>query len=216
MFKKPRLTFAIIGGLSTGVIIAVILFYTVIKTDSTESPQPETQNQEEPTPTPVVPSASKESYADEAGFTFSYPSDVVVEKKDLAKADYSRLQMTSSRAKGSIDIQASDTTEKTVDAWLKENKAEATESASTPVKLGHVDAKELKSDDSLSLVALEKGVVFTITAQSDTDFAYWEKVYRVIVDSFTFTLPEEDTSAAPAPAQDTSGGIMFEGEEVIE
>ena len=118
MMKNPRVMFAVIGGLSTGVIIAVVLFFTILKTDSTESITGNTSEQTEPTPTPILPSATKEPFSDESGFTFSYPADVVVNQQDLAKSDYAHLSLMSTRAEGSLRILASDTAVTSIDAWL--------------------------------------------------------------------------------------------------
>ena len=215
MMKNPRVMFAVIGGLSTGVIIAVVLFFTILKTDSTESITGNTSEQTEPTPTPILPSATKEPFSDESGFTFSYPADVVVDQQDLAKSDYAHLSLTSTRAEGSLRILASDTAVTSIDAWLLENLPEASESGMTTVKFGDLEAQEITIEKGITTIALDRGVIFTIDTTSDTHLDYWEKVYRIVLESFAFAVPES-APVAEAPAADGSGGITFEGEEIVE
>lgn len=160
----------------------------------------------------IVPSETFKEYFDPSGFTFSYPDNLSIVKKDLEDNNtYADLQLASKEVNGSLLLKISDSSFATLDDWLKLNQA-ATQ-ASKEVKLGNLKAVEVKTNDRLLLGALDKGVFFSIEVPLiEQDF--WMKVYNQVLTDFSFTAPE--TVASEGNINDSSTDVVFEGEDVVE
>mgnify|MGYP001564909481 CR=1 FL=1 len=153
------------------------------------------------------PSGTFINYADPAGFVFSYPDNLSITKNETTDSDYADITLSSKDASGSLNLKIADSKFKTLDEWLKLNKAAAKEEPKE-VKLGNLKAMEVKTSDRLYLGALDQGVLFTIEMPLiEEDF--WMKVYEKVISGFSFTSPE--TVATGAGSE-----VIFEGEEVVE
>lgn len=146
--------------------------------------------------TEKVPSKTTKTYTDDSGFSFDYPDDVVVNKKDVNESTYANLELTSPQAVGNITFTVEDTT-------LKSATSEAT---AKDVSLGSLLAKEFTSNEKIETVALDQGILFRLEVAFGKEKTYWLDVYNTIVSSFAFVLP-------PSSAGDV--GSSTEGDEVI-
>ena len=163
-------------------------------------------------PTPFVPSTTTADYTDEAGFVFSYPDDVTVEKKESKDTTiYSSLQLTSKKTPGNIAVNIVETKQKTLDAWFKEQSLAS--SSAKAITLAGIKGMELQTPTGLVTAALDQGIVFVITVTAkDTELSYWRPVSDALVSSFQFAQPATQTGATT----NDSSAIEFEGEEIIE
>lgn len=160
----------------------------------------------------IEPSTTFIEYVDPVGFSFSYPDNLSIEKLTTEDpSTYTDLQLYSKDVNGSLNIKIVDSKLKSLDEWVKQEKATA---SSKEVKLGNLDAKEATTSDRLMLGALDQGVLFTVDMPLlEQDF--WGLVYQKVISGFTFVSPEtiiQDGVSA------NSGGdeVIFEGEEVVE
>lgn len=201
------------------IIVIVVLaglfggYYLFTQSQKTSSPLPaDNQKMDEK----KLPSKSLKDYEDEAGFTISYPDDLTLVKNEVDDASvYTDLSFTAKEVKGSINILIKDTKVKTVDAYIKETLTESTDIKDA--SLGALSAREARDGDTITLVAFDQGVLFSIQVLSESEVTYWADAYEQIVKSFAFVQVAQTTSGSSS--QSSSGGssdVIFEGEEVVE
>lgn len=149
----------------------------------------------------LKPSETLKEYSDPSGFSFSYPDNLSLTKNQTDdETIYADLQLSVDGVNGSLNLKIADSKFKSIDEWLALNQGE-----SEQVKLGNLAAFEVKTNDRLLLGALDQGVLFTIEMpRIDEDF--WMPVYKIVLESFSFTLPQVESS---------SDEVIFEGEEVV-
>ena len=83
-------------------------------------------------------------------------------------------------------------------------------------KLADLDAKELKTDGSTTLVAIDKGgVLFTIAVAPNGQNELWQQVYDKVVGTFAFVAPEQQETGASSGTS-SGGDTVVEEEEVVE
>ncbi|MBI4130084.1 hypothetical protein HY468_02090 [Candidatus Roizmanbacteria bacterium] len=173
------------------------------------------------TPTPFAPMEELTTYQNESGFEFQHPKDITVTEGKLDKTSYANLTLTSTLSsrniEGDIRIKVADTKLKDNAALLKDNKEATKGAVMKTVKFADLEALEFTRPSSISAVAVGQQVLYTFDIDLGNEPAYWEKVYRTILNTFAFALPEE--ASVPASSGSSSGGspdIIFEGEEIIE
>lgn len=159
----------------------------------------------------TLPSETFIEYTDPAGFTFSYPDNLSIEKNEVVDANtYADLQLFSKDVSGSLSLRITDSKFKSLADWLKASEIPSTNTPSEK-KLGELKALEVKTNDRLMLAALDQGVLFSLEVPLiEQDF--WMKVYEKVLADFTFAPPE----TAAAGVSNSSDEIVFEGEEVVE
>jgi len=197
----------LISSLVTIIIVGSIALY-LFKNKQTISPL------SEDTTTVVLeklPSKTLKEYVDDSGFSFNYPEDVVISKKEINDDDtYTNLELTAKDIRRSILIKITETQLKSIDDWFLENKL------ATPIKdveFGGLSGKEAKALDKLTAVALDQGVLFTIELNSADE--YWLSVYNTTLSSFAFVQTQVEPVADSASPDFAEGDVILE-EEVIE
>lgn len=177
------------------------------------SPTP-TMVLEKPTPT-IQPKAETKIYQNESGFKFNYPTDLTVTAGKVDSKTYANVEFTSPTYEGKIVVKVADTTLKTIDAWLKQNKISSGSAELTTTKLADVPASQVEKDGELWMVAIDQGVLYTISAEYEESKSYWMNAFNTIVDSFEFELLETTTAPAKSSGSTGSDDIILE-EETIE
>ena len=156
----------------------------------------------------VEPSETSIDYSDPSGFTFSYPDNLSITKKETDTNTYADLQLFSKEVNGNLSLKIYDSKFKTLETWVKANQ-DATVGEPKEVKLGNIKAIEIKTADRLLLGALDQGIFFNIEMPLvEEDF--WMKVYSKILADFSFTAPQANTDSS------SDETVSFEGEEVVE
>lgn len=206
-----KVVWIVIGGILIGALGIGGFFFMQQKPETKPVELMPVANETVPTPS-LVPEAKK--YQSESGFSFEYPSDVVVKENETDASTYANLTLTSDQ-EGSIDIKITDTKLKDLAAWKKQNPSMKVVDAT----LADLPAQEESLNlGKTTLTAIGDGVLYQIILNQSENFDYWNNVYQGIIDSFTFELPETPTAApkksgSSAPA--ASGGDIYE-EETIE
>lgn len=195
-----------------GVAILVIVVGTgaiFVLPRKTSSPVP-------PHPTNVqvsekIPSKTTKTYTDESGFSFQYPDDLIIQKKESADPSvYSSLEVTSKTVSGNILIRVEDTKETNLDKWFGKQ-VNSARLVLKDTKLGDLPAKQFTFDERIMVAAIDQGILFRVEGVSQKEKLYWPEVYRVLLASFSFVATQ--TSQA---ASDSSGDDVILEEEVIE
>lgn len=151
-------------------------------------------------------------YVDPAGFSLSYPDNLSITKNDIEDTvTYADIQLSSKDVSGSLNLKITDSKFKTLDEWIKLNKAAATEEPKE-VSLGSIKGTEIMTKDRLLLGALDSGIFFNIEVPL-IEKDYWMKVYSKVLAGFSFTAPE---TTAGGSTDSSSGDVSFESEEVVE
>lgn len=155
-----------------------------------------------------IPSETLTQYSDPSGFTFEYPDDLSINKKETEDDSvYADLQLSSKEVNGSLSLLITDSKFTTLDQWVK-SVAKAGQSIKE-AKLGNLKASEIKLDDRLILGALDQGILFTVEMPL-VEEKFWSKVYEKVLISFAFFSPS--SSDGSVFVED----IIFEGEEIVE
>lgn len=206
MNKKPLFIFLII----TTLIIGFIIF---IRYKNTKIVSP--VNQKELNVAKENPVINKE-FIDPAGFKFSYPNNIKVEKDELENDDlYSSLSLTSDETTGSIKLTAESSNLTKIEDWF--NNSEIDLKKAKKIKFADLNAYEFEQDRKKTLVALDQRVLFTITNAPTSDENYWNKVYEGVIKTFAFVQPENSSTASQTSSSgESADDVVFEGEEVVE
>lgn len=156
----------------------------------------------------LQPSETLIEYADPSGFSFSYPDNLSLTKNETADEEaYADILLSANGVNGSLNLKIADSKFKSIDEWIKANQT-ASQEAPKEVKLGNLNASEIRLKDRLLLGALDQGVLFTIEMPLlEEDF--WLKVYHKILETFSFAPPSASVGSS-------SEDVTFEGEEVVE
>lgn len=159
----------------------------------------------------IKPSETFIEYTDPSGFSFSYPDNLSIEKKEEADTnDYADLQLFSKDVSGSLSLRIMDTKIKTLNDWVKEASVSGTQ---TEKKLGNLKALEVKTNDRIMLAALDQGILFNIEVPA-IEQEFWMKVYEKVLKDFTFVAANTDSTAGVSNY--SAEEVIFEGEEVVE
>lgn len=165
---------------------------------------------------PSISSTVIKEYSDPAGFKFSYPGSVTVSSKNALDSNvYSSLEISSSSNSGKITIEAISSDLLTLKNLI------SSKTGVTDIKLADLDAKQYTEKGNVITLALDKGVLFTITSSSGGNVSFWKEINNKIISSFIFALPEtaqvdSDTTSQSDSTDSTESDISFEGEETIE
>ena len=194
------------------IIISIVIVGVVVsssylfRTKNTISPISEPQ--ESKTIVSKNPSKTLKEYTDSSGFSFKYPDDVGILKKDASdSATYTSLEFKSDKNKGSISIKIEDTKLKSIDDWFTENKLSSSSADTKEIKIGDIVGTEIKANNKLIAVGLDQNVLFTI--EVDSQEKYWQNVYNTILSSFN-VVPQQ----ASGQSSDNSSDVVLEEETV--
>ncbi len=191
------------------VVVTIIVVFYILNSGKTNSSFSSNANQ-----TLVAsekqPSKTLREYSDDTGFSFQYPSDVQVNKKDTTNDStaYANLEIIG-KTKGGISVKVLDTKLKNIDDWFLENNYTSTKA----IKIGKISGKEANMTSKIIGATLDQGVLFVIEVDTQGQ-KYWENVYGTILSSFSFVSQGENTSTG-AQSLDNSGDAILE-EETIE
>jgi len=204
----------IFGALGLIILIALIFFLFLQK--KTVSPTVSDNLNSGETVVPSLTVGSK-SYTDPAGFKFSYPEDLTVtEKKTTDQSVYSQLEIKSVDKVGGISLKAVDSNLAKIDDYFKDKKISSFFGEITKLKLADIDARQYQINSQIITVALDQGVLFTITTDLPAEKKdYWQKANSTLISGFAFVSPQNNTSTDTGSSS-SGDDVVFEGEEVVE
>ncbi|MFZ2025497.1 MAG: hypothetical protein WAV51_04390 [Microgenomates group bacterium] len=155
-------------------------------------------------------------WEDPAGFSFTYPADLTVNKHDEDTENYAHVELTSAGHAGNIIIWAKDTTYQTIDAWVKGDST-VKKAPSVDTTLGGKEAKKIiLSGVTKKMItgAIDVDVLITVEADMQTDEAYWTEIHSGITQTFVFTAAETTSDMDVQTGTDDSS--QYDEEEVLE
>jgi len=205
----------ILGALAIIILIAIIFFLFFQK--KTASPIVSNNLNSDETVVPS-PAAGFKSYTDPAGFKFNYPEDLnVTAKKITDDSVYTDLEIKPKDGTGEATIKAVDSNLAQIDDYFKDKKTSSFFGKITKLKLADIDGRQYQINSQIITVALDQGVLFTITTDLPTEKkAYWQKVNNTLISSFAFVAPQNNTSTDTGSSSGGEDDVIFEGEEVVE
>lgn len=160
------------------------------------------------------PAKTLKEYIDSAGFSFKYPENLVVGKKeDKNTTTYANLELTSSQAKGNISIKIEDTNLRLVDEWFVENKLSTLSSQIQKIKIGEMEGSEIKDNNKLIAASINQGILFTIVIPQDQK--YWQTVYNTVLSNFKFVSQQASNVSETQYLDNSNTDVVLE-EETLE
>lgn len=161
------------------------------------------------------------TWDDPAGFTFSYPDGVVVNKHDEDQDNYAHVEMTHPDHKGSLIVWAKDLPVGVADVatWVKKD-AQLSKGVSLDTSLGNSVAEKIlvtTPEKRMVIGTIYDGLLFYVEGTL-TDETYWEAAINTVTGSFVFKPTETSAQSAPAASPNSAGqdeGSVDE-EEVLE
>lgn len=196
-----------------GILIAISIFVLINSSRNSQKPQPQkTENEFIPSSTP---DKKLPTYTDPSGFAFQYPHGVLVNKKDVSNSIvYSSLELTASKSAETISIKAEESSLTSVDNFFKGPTKTSVFGEIKKIKLADLDARQFEANNAKTTIALDQGVLFTIStnAKKNSDLA---KAYEKVIGSFTFVQPSQSVQNSSQNQSDNSSDVVEE-EEIIE
>jgi hypothetical protein len=167
---------------------------------------------------PTVTAAPKDmrTWEDPAGFSFSYPSDLSVNKHDEDMENYAHLEFTSNSHAGNIIIWAKDTTYRTVSDWLSEDTL-LHAAPFVDTTLGGKQAKKIVLSGATKKIiigTIDEDVLVTIEADVQTEESYWQEISTGIAQTFVFSSFMDNGDAVEQTADEEN--YMVDEEEILE
>ena len=192
-------------------VIAVSSYMLRPKNTTLPVPIPSTQSENKTMVFEKQPSRTLKDYIESSGFSFKYPDDVEILKKDASdSATYASLELKSDKNQGSILIKIADSKLKSLGDWFTENKLSSSSADTKEIKIGKISGKEIMVNNKLIAVGLDQNILFTVDVES-VNQKYWGDVYNTILSSFNF-VPQQSSVAS----LDSSSGDAVLEEETIE
>jgi len=159
------------------------------KNDQLEARPTTAEVKKEPTPSPKM-----ETWKDEAGFIFQYPSGLELTQNTDDKNSYANIEITAKQEKGKIQITAVDTRYNNVEAWVKYDESLKGGNIIETTMGGKAAKKILFGEEGKILVgSIDDQILFLIRGdQSKSEF--WQGVFDQVHDSWTFFYPTQPAS----------------------
>lgn len=154
-------------------------------------------------------------YTDPAGFSFSYPDILTLEKKELDDATYSSIELVPGPGEKPISITVADSEFTSAADWLNKNSSATDDKTAEKLTLGDLDAIQVTTTKGTVTVAFDQNVLFTVTLPKDASDAT-KKAHSLIIATFSLKPPEIQPAETGVDAAGDDAGVEFEGEEVIE
>lgn len=170
---------------------------------------------EELKPTPH--SEEVRTYTDSAGFSFKYPSTVIISpKKTTNDTIYADIEISSSEQIGDITIVVKDTTIATIKNWMTSEGFKPSVNQIKEVTLGELNATQFTNNNKIITAVIDQKILFTITVDPENNPEFWEKINNTIISSFAFIQTEQPTQSPQQNSSESSGGASDETEIGVE
>lgn len=202
--SKKWLVYAGVGAAVGLVSLTIGALVASSRRKQTQTPSPTTQLS--------VPEAEKPAdallpYADEAGFSFQYPSSLVIADETPQDTSYYSLVSLKNSSGSKMTVTVRDGTA---------GNAIKSMGQPTSVKFGTLDGEQYRGNGKLVTVASDQGVSYIV--ESLLDGGFWEKAHQQLVASFTFSNPASvsKTTSGSSSGASSAGDTVYDAEEVVE
>lgn len=197
-----------------GVVMVGLIFFIMNRGAS-----PKTEVKDRLATTQITTESTKpvnltpKAYNDPAGFSFSYPGQLTLNKKESKDQNvYSQIELILGKNDGSVKLDVEGSEIISTSEWAKKEKID--EKGIKQLKLGDLKGIQYEQDNKIITVAFDQGVSFLFTVDYKQDKEYWAKILDTITTSFKLAPPPPVESSVGTSSGDE--GFVDEGEEVIE
>ncbi len=198
-----------------GILIALSIF-VLVKNSNTIRKSVSPISEKKPIPSPTPTDKNLLTFTDPSGFEFHYPKELSVKKKDLLNARlYSSLELSSTGSAETITIQGEESSLNTIDDWFKGTNKTSVFGEIKKIKLADLDARQFQANNSKTTIALDQGVLFTLTTNAKKESVLL-KTYDTVIKSFKFIQPSPAIQNSSSTSSGDSSDVVDEGEEIIE
>lgn len=149
-------------------------------------------------------------YTDEAGFSFSYPEEVEINKNEVKdESIYSSLEISTKKEAGKISFLVTSSNLTAIDNYFTQEKKTVKK-----LKIGEMEARQFEDKEKIVTVALDQGALFTVTVDYKNNKSYWQGVNNKIISTFAFSPPEQNDSSSQG-STNGQDDVIYEGEEEV-
>jgi len=195
------------------VLIAIGVFVFLYQKTSSKMVNPLTQTEQNQEGKLLV-------WEDPAGFKFSYPEEIKINNHPEDEENYAHLELTFTSHSGSILIWMKDNKYKNIQDWVKKENSTGLAQVFDS-DLGGNPAQKLAftSPQKMVTATLDGNAIVLIEVYPQD--SWWNETYNQILKSFEFIPLQGEEISAPvkvsgSSGQTVEGGIIDEGEEVVE
>jgi len=197
-----------------GILIAASIFVVINNSRSTQKTVTPIPSKTVSVPTPVNEKHS--TYNDSSGFAFQYPEGATVTKKNLQNNQmYASVALSMANQPETITVKAEETDLNNIDDWFKGSKKTSVFGSIQKIKLADLDARQFEANNAKTTVAIDQGVLFTLTTDAKKD-SQLSKTYDSVIKSFAFVEPSQSVQPSSQGQSDNDSEAVVEEEEVIE
>lgn len=152
-----------------------------------------------PVAVPTTVAVTEKVYEDISGFSFSYPGDLAVSDQTPDDATHYSLIFLKNQSGETTRIRVKD----------KEKEVPPDSKSVKTLSLAGMKAEYYESAVKLTTLAINQNILYEIVSPNT---AYWQKVHKVIVESFTLGTAVSGNNKSSPPA----GNTTYEAEEIVE
>jgi len=152
-----------------------------------------------PLAVPTAIATLEKVYEDSAGFSFSYPGDLTISDQTPDDATHYSLLYLKNQSGETTRIRVKD----------KEKEVPPDSKSVKTSSLAGMKAEYYESAVKLTTLAINQNILYEIVSPNT---AYWQKVHKVVVESFTIGTAVSGNNKSSPPA----GNTTYEAEEVVE
>ncbi len=157
-------------------------------------------------------------WEDPAGFKFSYPEEIKINNHPEDEENYAHLELTVASHPGLILIWMKDNNYKNIQDWVKKEASASSAQVFDSDLGGHPAQKVALSNPQKMVTATLDGNAIVLVEVYPQD-SWWNQTYNQILESFEF-IPLQGEITSPqtsgSSGQNSGGGIIDEGEEIVE
>lgn len=188
--NKRIVLIAVSGVTAAVVIVATTAFLNSQKKKPLRAPVV-SETTAAPTPTPVI---TTETYTDPSGFSFTYPSSIIVTpQKTNDEQTYADIEITATERPGTIHITIIDAPTTTLAQWMKKEKYTLDPRTVKEMSMGGVTASQFIAEGKIITAAIDQQILFTIIVDPQDNDDFWGEVNDGIISSLTFAQAEQTT-----------------------
>ena len=186
--------------LNAAVGFAVATYFISAGRQKNQLVSPETKTSSlAPLAVPTEAQSFEQVYEDSAGFSFSYPGDLTVSDQTPDDTTHYSLLYLKNQSGETTRIRVKD----------KEKEAVPDSGPAKTLTMAGMKADYYETPAKLTTLAISRNILYEIVSPN---IAYWQKVHKTIVESFTIGAEDSGSRQTSVPADNT----VYEAEEVVE
>ncbi len=161
------------------------------------------------TPTTELDTQAQATYKDTAGFTFKYPTNIIVTDVTPENDDSYYTLLNLGRDSEKMTVAMTDTEYKTIDDWLaKDSGAPKQPTLIGAISLDGMASRQYTNGGKMWTVSVDKNVLYVF--ESPKDGGSWDKTHDLFTSTFKFDKSQGSTGDS------SSSNTSYEPDETVQ